>query len=554
MPVTPDEFRTHANAFDAAFADSMREQFGDGVPAYGAAHFSFDDVQDTPGLPISDYAWKGICTPETKRRQRIVEVFHQAIATKNTEVVHTMVNRGFVSPDVPAEDGSTPLAAAVDARNLLMAKLLLDLGADVNLVAARRDQHLPRWRRKRHGVTPPERQRTPLMLAAAEGQLAMLRLLLDAGADDALVAPDGQTALRLAADAGHRDLVDALPARRGGAWRRWRHHNERSVYRARSAVMALYYFARFFVWDVPKYFLWTVPKRVGERMGRGAKWLWAETKVLVDELAGALRREIKLLPGRLRAAAAWMLEQIRAMPARINRGSKAFARFARAAGSAAWEVIKATPAWVAEQGRRAAVAAGYVARWTADAATWTGRKLAATPGALWRATKTTARWTRDFLKATAKLLWRMIKALPAALAVVWAWIKTSSVAIGNALVALLAKPIALLHTAAMAVISLLQRARNVTLRDLWNAFIAMMAAIANVPRQIWHALTALQEVSFKVFAKLFGLLGVVVWAIGWVVVQIVLYIPRQLGVILVAAGSSVKKGGHEVAVWINPKY
>lgn len=52
--------------------------------------------------------------------------------------------------------------------------------------------------------------RTALMLAASEGRVEICRLLLDGGADPALIDADGQTALELARDRGRDAVVDIL--------------------------------------------------------------------------------------------------------------------------------------------------------------------------------------------------------------------------------------------------------------------------------------------------------------------------------------------------------
>jgi hypothetical protein len=57
------------------------------------------------------------------------------------------------------------------------------------------------------------------MFASSIGSLPIVKLLFEApySAHDALVAPDGQIALRLASTtAGHRTIVEYLPARRVG--------------------------------------------------------------------------------------------------------------------------------------------------------------------------------------------------------------------------------------------------------------------------------------------------------------------------------------------------
>ncbi|BEI81533.1 hypothetical protein CcaverHIS002_0206930 [Cutaneotrichosporon cavernicola] len=355
MPITPDEFLT--NQFDDAFAAAVREHHDDkDTPNYDEAHLSLDEMASIPGLPITTYhlpeGTYAESTTSPTLRVSIIDAFHKAIGDKNTGLVQAMVQRGIVSPDVPDINGKTPLADAVRAENLFMAKLLLDLGAD----------RLP----------------------------------------DALV-------------------------------------------RAGTAL-------------------------------------------------AALLKKLSL---------------------------------------AVWQMIKATPHWVGKQVKAAA-----------KAGRWCGRKIAAAPGAMWRTSKAFAKWTKRrakdmaaFMLDIGRWLWRCIRAIPSALVIVGNWLKTSTTAIGRALTSLLAQPIALLHTAAMAVISLISRARNVTFRDLLNAFTALISAIIDLPRQIWGALRALHKVALEVVEKVQPS-----------------SCPRKLGVILLVAGSSIKKGAHEVAVLINPKF
>lgn len=54
---------------------------------------------------------------------------------------------------------------------------------------------------------------TALMTAAAEGQLGVVRLLLDRGADASLQDVDGDTALSFAREKGHGEVIDLLEER-----------------------------------------------------------------------------------------------------------------------------------------------------------------------------------------------------------------------------------------------------------------------------------------------------------------------------------------------------
>ena len=56
---------------------------------------------------------------------------------------------------------------------------------------------------------------TPLMLAAREEHLSLVKMLLDKGANPNLSHPNGRTALHLASSGGHEEIVQVLLA--GGA-------------------------------------------------------------------------------------------------------------------------------------------------------------------------------------------------------------------------------------------------------------------------------------------------------------------------------------------------
>ncbi|GAB1311347.1 Ankyrin [Madurella fahalii] len=230
----------------------------------------------------------------------IIRCFFAAIAANNTEAVTLFVSRGLVSPDVPDFAGRTPLIAAVEAGSGAMVCTLAGLGARVDGYGA-------------HGGPPPgAAPRTPLMVAAARGNLALVRLLVeDLGADDAAVAPDGQLALRLAADAAHRHVVDYLPARRGGAWRRWKTHHAAAVRRARRAAGKIYWFFKLLLWYAPKFLLWRVPKEVVVLpAAKACRFCW-ENK---HRFGGWCKRQVQELPGRVGRAARAVWKSAKKMP------------------------------------------------------------------------------------------------------------------------------------------------------------------------------------------------------------------------------------------------
>jgi ankyrin repeat protein len=111
---------------------------------------------------------------------------HQAI------VEFLLKNGADVSLSARNAQKVTALHAAVARRDLKIAKLLLEVGADPN---ARQ-----------------ERGFAPLHDAAANGSLPLVELLLKHGAQTDARADDGKTPADMAAERGHKEVVEALKA------------------------------------------------------------------------------------------------------------------------------------------------------------------------------------------------------------------------------------------------------------------------------------------------------------------------------------------------------
>lgn len=127
-------------------------------------------------------------------RQDIVRSFN-ATTTKKDEAVALMIEHNLMTANTTDATGQTPLLAAVSVGNVRMVQELADLGADVNDYGVYTEGKYG----QRGGGKPRTSHRTALQLAAALGNLNLVNLFVDAyGADDALVAPDGELALRLA--------------------------------------------------------------------------------------------------------------------------------------------------------------------------------------------------------------------------------------------------------------------------------------------------------------------------------------------------------------------
>ncbi|KAL7941166.1 hypothetical protein V8C42DRAFT_335534 [Trichoderma barbatum] len=261
-------------------------------------------------------------------RQEIIANFFHYIAQKQADVVSDIIANGFVSPNTPNDQGETPLITAVSNNDAAMIRTLVSLGAAVDGYGSySQDDHQTKL------------QRTPLQVAATEGKLGIVKILRELGADDSLVAPDGAMALRLAAENGHREVVEHLPTRRGGAWKRWKVTHEKQMRRIRRILEKIGSVLEFFAWTVPKFFLWTVPKHVVLTVPKAIfvtlpKEIWQSR----HKVGPWCKRQITQFPRRMKRAAKF-----------AGRGMKEVGKVIQKTPSKLWEVLKRIPGalWIA---------------------------------------------------------------------------------------------------------------------------------------------------------------------------------------------------------------
>jgi hypothetical protein len=419
-------------------------------------------------------------------QRNIITSFFTALRTKNTELVTLLIHRGLVSPDVTDQAGQTPLIAAVDAGNATMVRTLLNLGAQVDSFGTFLDHNV-----KRNPNRDNNTQRTPLQVAAARGNLTIVRLLTsEYGANDALIAPDGQLALRLAAEGGHREVVEFLPLRRGGEWTRWKAHHAVAWRRIKRAASNIGVFGICVFYYLPKVFVWWIPKHCVVIPVRDAsKWAWKNK----GRFGRWCKKQVVEFPGRAKSVVKGAVKEL-------------------------WEGIKMVP-----KGMRKAF------KFLCDV-------LKRIPG-----------MARDVGLA----IWQIIKAIPAALRIVGIWLWTSLKKISGAIASATMRVFSALHTMIVAIINFFQQ---ITLKDVWDGLIGVLHAIfVELPKVIWVCLKAFGDVSYKVVGTLFGLLGKAFWWLVYGVLWVVRYVPSQIWVILCRLGGSIAKGFEEILVWFNPK-
>ena len=148
------------------------------------------------------------------------------------------------------------------------------------------------------------------MFAASIGSLPLVKLLFEPpySANDALVSPDGQIALRLASAAGHRTIVEYLPSRRAGGFLRWKTQNAPAIVRVKTAIRKIGSFIKFFIWHLPKFFVWSIPKHlVVLPVIRSSKWCWANRK----KFGGWCKHQIVAMPERVVRAGKWVWKSVK---------------------------------------------------------------------------------------------------------------------------------------------------------------------------------------------------------------------------------------------------
>jgi uncharacterized protein len=149
-----------------------------------------------------------------------------AISNAHYELAELLLNAGANPNVVDSEAGMGPLYAAVDMHRLAVGhgrgnpvpvgllnavdvvELLLERGADPN---ARLKKPILQ-RQHTFGDGTLGAGATPLMRAAKSGDIELVRVLIDAGADPTLTLPNGTTALMLAAGLGWRNGSPLAPS------------------------------------------------------------------------------------------------------------------------------------------------------------------------------------------------------------------------------------------------------------------------------------------------------------------------------------------------------
>jgi ankyrin repeat protein len=134
---------------------------------------------------------------------------HLCARTGRAEAVKVLVANGATLDAIESWRGQTPLMWAAAEGHAEAMRVLIEAGADVNARSS-----IIQWERQRTAEPRdkwlPPGGLTPLLFAARDGRVAAAHVLLDTGADVNVVDPDRHTALILALINGHFDVAGLL--------------------------------------------------------------------------------------------------------------------------------------------------------------------------------------------------------------------------------------------------------------------------------------------------------------------------------------------------------
>ena len=134
---------------------------------------------------------------------------HLCARTGKPEAVRALLAHGAIVDTIENWRGQTPLMwAAAEGHGDAM-KVLIEGGADVNARSSIIAWERQRTEEPRDKWLPPGGL-TPLLFAAREGRVDSARVLLDHGADINIVSPDRHTSLIIALSSGHFDVAGLL--------------------------------------------------------------------------------------------------------------------------------------------------------------------------------------------------------------------------------------------------------------------------------------------------------------------------------------------------------
>ncbi|KAF3936821.1 Ankyrin-2 [Dactylella cylindrospora] len=468
----------------------------------------------------------------------IVETFYECIKNSNSELISAFIEGGFVKVNTRSRTGETPLVAAVRANHVRIVQQLVDYGADVNEMSLENTAPIHYYHARY--LTPDKYdylQRTPLMVAAENGHLPLVKLFVEVfHARDDIVPIDGMTALRLAAQNGHREVVDFLPSRRIGGMQRWKYKNRKAIRRSKRILWDIYRYNKVVFYEVPKFFLWSIPKHIIVLPIRNLSvYLWKNKKKIAVGIKDFFVESAKLLAKGIKEGAIQTAKGITAIPGATVRGIKATGRGTVRAAKAIWKFT------TVDLPKGTVLFAKGTARFAKKTAIWTKDVII-----------DIAKGLKKFTVWFAKQIWKTLTVrIPKALIATAKWLWEATKYCGEKAVDFVLRVASAIHTLVTKIVDWFS---GITWKDVLNGFLDVFKFIfVEIPIALGKGVLEAGKFIKKLLETLFGFVGTCLWYMGVGIILLVTYVPQKIFELILELIGAIGRGLHEVAVWINPK-
>ncbi|EJT68733.1 hypothetical protein GGTG_13698 [Gaeumannomyces tritici R3-111a-1] len=223
----------------------------------------------------------------------------------------------------------------------------------------------------------------------------------------------------------------------------------------------------------------------------------------------------------------------------------------RAGALLRWRAARAREAEAARNAARGVALFVYLWRRHYDMGRWCVRQIREVPHHVERAVRGVAEAARrapELARWMGAALQRLAVRIPGAVAVAARWAGEGLQGLMGALLGVAECAVSVLHTAAAAVVGLFGA---VTLTDVRNGLVALgRAVVVDLPKALWCVVARLGDMAWDFLAALLGDLGGMLWYLGYAVVWLVRFIPKEVGKILMAAA---RLGFREFKIRLDPK-
>jgi hypothetical protein len=133
----------------------------------------------------------------------------------------------------------------------------------------------------------------------------------------------------------------------------------------RRSCKGIYYFTRFFIYEIPKFFLFTIPGELAKSLGHGVRRLYKAIPP-IKEWPGILWRTIVSIAKGIKEVVVALAKFVRDLPKNVYHGGKAMWKGTKWLAKKTWRGIKAVPGLLKMGAQKTWSGIKIVANWLGD--------------------------------------------------------------------------------------------------------------------------------------------------------------------------------------------